>query len=105
MFSQEGKMESSLFDALYVKCFCPSCIQEFYPGDCEIVSTLHPGHVIKEAARGGWKQHVARMKPEPLVGSEYTMLMARRRCPHCGYLLPFNIECVQNVSILVVGDN
>jgi hypothetical protein len=42
---------------------------------------------------------------QPLVGPFYTKELAHRECPHCRYLLPFNIERVPSINIVVVGDN
>ncbi|HEU5229622.1 MAG TPA: hypothetical protein VFU49_17525 [Ktedonobacteraceae bacterium] len=92
-----------MLDNLYIKRTCPSCIQEFYPGDCEIVSTTTSGKVLEGPPRKGWQQHVARMFPKRLDGV-YTLELACRKCPNCGYLLPPNVERVENINIAVVGD-
>src|SRR6185437_16209062 len=49
------------------------------------------------------QQHLARMFPVRLDGA-YALELACRKCPHCGYLLPPNIERVENLNIVVVGD-
>lgn len=74
----------------------------FYPGDCDIVGDDMT--ILKSAPGEGWMRHIARIHPEPLVGP-YASSLAHRCCPHCGYHLPFNIERVPNMSIVVVGDN
>lgn len=82
-------------------CLCPACIEEFYPNECDIVSELD-GTVI-ESGKTGWLEK--RIGPNPLTSPEYRKLQACRRCPHCGYLLPYNIERVDdNISIAIVGD-
>lgn len=92
-----------LMDQLYVKCVCPRCIKEFYPGDCDIVSTTTSGKVLKEAPKSGWRLHLSRLKPDP-INREYVLELACRKCLHCGYNLPYNIELVENMNIVVVGD-
>src|SRR6266852_2591764 len=80
---------------------CPSCIEEFYPNECDIVSALdrrliEPGKTGRLEKRG---------KPKPLMSPEYRELQACRECPRCGYLLPYNIELVDdNISIAVIGE-
>ncbi len=95
-------------DAIYIRRTCPSCIQEFYPGDCEIVSptivdpTTGKHEEIKPAP-SGFKRRFARINPEPITG-ELVLKLAHRECPHCYYLLPRNIEQVENITIAIVGD-
>ncbi len=91
---------------LYVKRLCPYCIQEFFLGDCDIVSTVTSGKVLKQAPKGGPQLHFARLSPERLDGPKYVRELACRKCPNpdCGQLLPYNIERVDNISIAVVGD-
>jgi GTPase SAR1 family protein len=89
-------------NSLYIKRICPYCIEEFYPGDCEIVSSLTQNPI--EPAPVGAARHFARMSPKRLDGRRYTRELACRKCPHCGKLLPYNIESVDNLSIAVVGD-
>jgi GTPase SAR1 family protein len=94
-----------LSDSVYIKRTCPQCLQEFYPGDCDIVSTTDPGKVL-EAAPTGWRQRqVSRISPKR-IDRQYVLEMACRRCPNtkCGYLLPPNIELVDNLNIAIVGD-
>lgn len=88
---------------LYIKRRCPKCLKEFYPGDCQIVSGIN-GNVLKDAPKGA-KQHLSRIKPEPLTG-KYVLDLAYRRCPNpqCGYQLPSNIESVENINIAIIGD-
>src|SRR5438067_10145323 len=95
-------MRLPLLDKFNISRLCPFCIKEFYPGDSEIISTT-TGKVLKPAPRG-WQRYKARISPEPLTGHAYTKELACRKCPHCSYLLPFNIERVRNFSIAVVGD-
>lgn len=95
-------------DAIYIKRTCPSCIQEFFPGDCEIVSPtiIDPAtgkHATLKPAPAGWRKHAARINPEPITGN-LVLQLAQRECPHCHYLLPTNIEQVENINIAIVGD-
>ncbi len=92
-----------IMDAVYIKRTCPNCIKEFYPGDCDIVSFTDPNNVIKAAPTGGLKKRFARINPEPITG-DLVLKLARRKCMHCGYLLPSNIEQVDNINIAIVGD-
>src|SRR5947209_5152934 len=85
------------------KCICPNCIKTFYPGECKIISTI-TGRVLKNAPTGRQK-HTARLSPEPLTGREYTSQLACRVCPYCEYVLPFNIERVPNIPIMILGDS
>lgn len=96
-------------DNVYIKRTCPQCIQEFYPGDCDIVSTTtidsttKTNKVLKKAPRSGWQQHLSRINPER-IHHDLVLDLACRKCPHCGYLLPSNIELVENINIAIVGD-
>jgi hypothetical protein len=83
---------------------CPNCAQEFYPGECRIVSQIQQGKVLKAAPTTWLERQRARRYPEPLVGDLYLKELACRECPHCNYLLPYNIESVEAKSIVVVGD-
>jgi len=80
-----------IMDNVYVKRTCPRCINDFYPGDCEIVSTTSSNKILKGPPKKGMQQHLARMFPVRLDGA-YALELACRKCPHCGYLLPPNIE-------------
>src|SRR6266576_1864955 len=84
----------------YVKCMCPSCFEEIYLGECRIISGRTSGKVLKAPSKGP----LARMRVEPLDGRKYTLELARRECPECGYPLPSNIELVPSVTLAVVGD-
>ncbi len=98
----------SIMDKVYIKRTCPNCNKDFYPGDCDIVSTFIDSttkthKVLKYAPKGGVKQHLARINPEPIAG-DLVLELGRRKCNNCGYLLPSNIELVDNVNIAIVGD-
>src|SRR5947209_13118075 len=96
----------SALDLLYTdtnKRLCPLCVTEFYPGDCRILSRI-TGKELKPAPTGRLERQRARRNPESLVGPRYVNELACRECPHCGYLLPYNIESVENKSVVVVGD-
>src|SRR5947209_18811012 len=86
----------------YVKCVCPSCFEEIYLGECAIVSGITTGKVLKAPSKGP----LARMRVEPLGGRKYALELARRKCTNtqCGYLLPYNIEVVPSLTLVVVGD-
>lgn len=86
-----------------IKRVCPYCIKDFYPGDCRIVSNLTKDQV-KPAPTTSMQKQIARKRPEPLIGPKYTRVDARRECPHCQTLLPYNIESVETRNIVVVGD-
>src|SRR5947209_7054128 len=96
-------------DNVYIKRICPQCIQEFYPGDCDIVSTTtidsttNTNKVLKKAPKSGLQQHLSRINPER-IDSKNVLELACRKCPSCGYLLPYNIELVENLNIAIVGD-
>lgn len=92
-----------IMDAVYVKRTCPNCIQQFYPGDCDIVSSTDPNTILKHAPTGNLKKHYARINPEPITG-DLVLKLAHRKCVHCGYLLPTNIEKVTSLSIAIIGD-
>ncbi|GHO96492.1 hypothetical protein KSF_065400 [Reticulibacter mediterranei] len=85
--------------SFFVKCVCPSCLEEIYLGECRIVSGRTSGKVLKEP-----KGPFARMSVEPLTGPKYTLELARRECTNCAYPLPYNIESVPSLSLVIVGD-
>ena len=85
----------------YVKCVCPSCFEEIFLNECEIVSGRTAGKVLKERSKGT----LARIgRVEPLDGPKYTVELAQRVCYNCNYLLPYNIERVRSLTFAVVGD-
>jgi Double-GTPase 2 len=86
------------------KRLCPLCGEEFYPGECRIMSRLTSGKELKPAPTGWLEKQRVRRNPESLLGPMYVKELASRECPHCGYLLPYNIESVESKSIVVVGD-
>lgn len=100
-FPQDAQIIKEIYSksSPYVKCKCPSCFEEIYLGECEIVSGI-TGQVIKAPAKG----LLARMRVEPLTGRKYTLELARRKCTNCGYHLPENIELVPSITLAVVGD-
>jgi len=99
----------SIMDKVYITRTCPNCNKKIYPGDCDIVSTTtmdsitNTNKVLKYAPKGGWKQHLARINPEPIHG-DLVLELGRRKCIYCGYLLPSNIELVDNINIAIIGD-
>lgn len=86
------------------QCRCPRCSQEFYCGECRIMSRVHRGVVLKNPPTGMLERQIARIRPEPLTDPKYLRERASRECPYCGYLLPYNIELVRNLNIVVIGD-
>ncbi|HYT46302.1 MAG TPA: hypothetical protein VEP90_28490, partial [Methylomirabilota bacterium] len=85
---------------------CPYCIEEFYPGDCDIVAQTPietRGEILEIAPRSGLKRQFARMNPSPLSTLSHIQRSACRKCPHCGYFLPYNIEVVDNLIIAIIG--
>jgi GTPase SAR1 family protein len=97
-----------IMDGVYIKRICPNCNEEFYPGDCDIVSTAidsttNTHKVLRFAAKGGLKQRLARINPDP-INKKLVLELGHRKCIHCGYLLPSNIELVDNINIAIVGD-
>lgn len=102
--AKDSTTRVSFFGNLAVKYLCPSCIEEFYLGDCDIISTI-TGKELKTAPTGGWlERQRARVYPEPLTGRKYVLGLARRSCVNCGYILPENIERASNLRIAVIGD-
>ncbi|QBD80787.1 hypothetical protein EPA93_34400 [Ktedonosporobacter rubrisoli] len=103
----------NLFEVLYKdnQRRCPSCLKLLYPGDCEIVSTEDSaegpaGTVLKPAPNpGSLRSFRARNDPEPLTGERYVTTGARRKCYHCSYLLPYNIDRTRSLTIAIVGEN
>src|SRR6266699_1638195 len=98
----------NIMDGVYIKRTCPNCNKNIYPGDCDIVSTTidsttNTHKVLKSAPKGGWKQRLARINPEP-IKKELVLELGHRKCIYCGYLLPSNIELVENINIAIVGD-
>ena len=98
----------AVMDHLFIKRTCPNCIQSIYPGDCDIVSVnidpnTNTNRILVKAPEGRLKRQYARINPQPIVG-RLVLESAHRKCPFCGYLLPTNIEQVENINIAVVGD-
>src|SRR5712692_6743938 len=44
---------------------CPSCLEEFYPGDCKIVSQI-TGEVLESAPSGWFEKQLERRTPKSL---------------------------------------
>ena len=83
---------------LSLKCTCPCCFEEIHLGKCKIVS--NSGKVLKDPS----KKILARLRVEPLEGHRYALELAQRQCYKCDYLLPYNIEQVPSLMLVVVGD-
>lgn len=83
---------------------CPSCLDEIYPGDCKIEAEI-PKDALVKAAPKGWRREKERMYPTRLVGPKFAQSLAHRKCPKCGYSLPYNIETARSLNIAVVGGN
>ena len=82
---------------------CPRCIEEFYPGDCQIVSQVTK-QILMPAPTEWLAKQYARRNPIPLSTPDYVHELACRLCPYCGYFLPYNIETVENITVAVIGD-
>jgi hypothetical protein len=93
------------FNNFIVHTLCPFCIEDFVFGDCEIVSTVTPGKVLKAAPKNkSLEQARSRLFIEPLTSEKYATELARRKCPNCKNLLPYNLEYVPTISIAVVAN-
>lgn len=81
---------------------CPACGEEFYPGDCAIVSSID-----KSEIRGPRANIFSRTYVPLLKGSKYVKKLALRECPNpkCKRLLPYNIPDVESYTIAIVGDS
>ncbi len=44
-----------------------------------------------------------RINPQP-INKDLVLELAHRKCMHCNYLLPTNIELVENINVAIVGD-
>lgn len=79
---------------------CPACGQDYYPGNCAIVSNapFSKGTVIKPTTT----DIVTRAFVTPLRGRKYAKAMARLQCPNssCKKLLPRS----DTFTIAIVGD-
>jgi hypothetical protein len=92
--------ETSSFDVIVR---CPCCLDQFYVGDCDIVSRTDGRLLRKGPAPNEWRTP-RRENVESLTSPKYLRQLAGRQCPHCGYGLPFNIERAKNISLAIVGD-
>src|SRR5947199_4278325 len=90
--------------SVYVKYVCPNCSERCYLGDCTIVSRVNEGMILQPPPHEESQQHYARIHPEPLISSRHIKEMACRSCYNCEFLLPYNIERVNNMRIAVIGD-
>lgn len=93
-----------LRDTISHKRLCPACIEEFYPGECRIISSK-TGEELTPAPQGWLERNYARLHPEPLIQPKFLQKEARRECPNCGYLLPIDFENIENLSIVIVSAN
>lgn len=94
---------------LFPKLLCPSCFEQFYLGDCDIVSTIttdgYDGYSYQpRVLHRPRSKFFSRIHPESLNTPNYTKELACRKCPHCGYLLPPNIGLVDDLILAIVGD-
>jgi GTPase SAR1 family protein len=84
---------------------CPFCFEVYYPGECAIWSSVNNKELV-EAPKQSWKKAFRRIAPIRLSGKkEYVYELAQRKCPHCGELLPTNMDDprVENYIIAIVG--
>lgn len=82
---------------------CPYCGEEFYPGNCAIVSSMDRNVIL----RGPRADIFSRAFVPPLKGSKYVKRLALRECPNpkCKSLLPYNIPEAESYTIAIVGDS
>lgn len=92
-------MDANPFINPFYKHICPNCGDSFYPGECAIYSVTK-NKDLQVARKGFW----ARFWVPPLIGPVYTRDFARRRCPACAQLFPYNIERVRSYTIAIIGD-
>jgi GTPase SAR1 family protein len=85
-----------------LKVMCFNCWNRFYIAECRIVSALEGNPVLEEAPQG-FSKVVRRVWVQPVSGAAYLDKRAHRQCPHCGTLLPRNIEYMQPQVIGLVG--
>lgn len=93
-------MDMSPFINPFAKHICPHCGHSFYPGECPIYSSVTKNKELQSPRAGLW----ARCWVPPLVGPVYTRELARRRCPKCEQLFPYNIERARSYTIAIIGD-
>jgi len=91
------------------KTLCPYCFERFHLADCDVVASIpvpgknvNKGDVI-ESKPQGWRRLLGHIWVSRLRGSKYAPSLATRRCPHCGSLLPHNVEYMDNRIIGMVG--
>jgi len=92
----------------WAKTTCPYCFNPFYLGECEIVGlpTENSGFEppILAPRPTGMRRLKKRIWLDHLGGNYYTSKLAKRRCPTCAKLLPYQIESMSNLVIGMVGD-
>lgn len=98
-----ANISSKLLESLSHKRLCPVCIEEFYPGECRIISR-ETREELKAAPTRWLERHFARSHPESLSHPNYLRKSACRECPNCGYLFPSNFDESENLSIAILGD-
>lgn len=86
----------------YKKNLCPFCFEEFYIGDCQVVSSFNKT-VVLDSAPTGWRKTLHHLMVPTLVGPRYARERAARLCASCGNLLPSNLEFMDNEIIALVG--
>jgi GTPase SAR1 family protein len=86
----------------FQKNLCPYCFNRFYIGDCEIVSSFNPAVQIDPPPKG-FRRTLGRLLVPALVRERYAKEHAARKCPFCSYLLPSNLEYMDNQIIALVG--
>lgn len=101
--AQDASPARRTFLSKSIVCTCPSCIEEFYPGDCDIVS-LTTGEILEPAPVRWLDKQIVRRNPKSLSTPAYLSKSACRVCPWCEYHLPYNIETVENITIAVIGN-
>jgi hypothetical protein len=82
---------------------CPFCNQPFKPGHASVVSRINPGKPLRAAPQGRLQRLKSQFLDKP--PEEYKREFASRACPHCGTVLPPNMEQVdENLTIAIIGD-
>lgn len=86
----------------FQKNLCPHCFNKFYIGDCEVVSSFNPTVQLDPPPKG-FRKTLNHFLVPALVRERYAKEHAARKCPFCSYLLPNNLEYMDNQIIALVG--
>lgn len=86
----------------FKKNLCPYCFNQFYIGECEVVSSFNPTKQLDPPPKG-FEKTLSHFLVPTLVRGRYAIEHAVRKCPQCNYLLPNNLEYMDNQIIALVG--